>query len=67
MHERRIDLDTLPERLADALEETYMWTSAPEVTRCGRCAFYDKDEMKCAGGMDADMWPSDWCCFGCEE
>ena len=64
MRERIVDIDKLPERLADALEQTWTWQHAEEVTRCGDCANYDKAAMACSGGMDADMWPSDWCCFG---
>lgn len=64
MDERIIDLDALPERLADALEETWTWQHADEVTRCRACERYDKASMSCSGGMDAEMWPADWCCFG---
>lgn len=64
MRERIVDIDELPERLADALEETWAWEHADEVTRCDDCAMYDKENMSCSGGMDAQMWPSDFCCFG---
>lgn len=64
MHERVVDIDSLPGALANALEQTWAWQHAEEVTRCGDCAMYDKAAMSCSSGMDADMWPSDWCCYG---
>ena len=64
MRERIVDIDSLPESLADALEQTYAWQHSDEVVRCGDCLLYDKAAMSCSGGMDADMWPSDWCCYG---
>ena len=64
MRERIVDIDSLPESLADALEQTRTWEYAEDVTRCGDCLLYDKAAMSCSGGMDADMWPSDFCCFG---
>lgn len=65
MHERIVDIDELPERLADALEQTWAWEHADEVTRCGDCKYFDKATETCGGGiLDADIWPSDWCCYG---
>lgn len=64
MRERIVDIDSLPESLADALEQTWAWQHADEVTRCGDCEMYDRASMSCSGGMDADMLPSDWCCYG---
>ena len=64
MRERVVDIDSLPESLADALEQTCAWQHADEVVRCEDCLLYDKASMSCSGGMDADMWPSDWCCYG---
>ena len=59
-----VDLDDLPEWLADALENAMAWHPSEEVVRCGDCAMYDRESMSCSGGMDAQMWPSDFCCFG---
>lgn len=70
MREVIIDVDALPERIADALESCGALEHAEEVTHCRNCANYDNDGMKCNAGMkcsdgsDAQMWPSDWCCFG---
>ena len=64
MREKIVDIDELPELLADALEQTWAWQHSDEVVRCGDCLLYDKAAMACSGGMDTDMWPSDWCCFG---
>lgn len=47
MRERIVDIDSLPESLADALEQTRTWEYAEDVTRCGDCANYDKGATWC--------------------